>query len=428
VVVVTDSSDADWWQGYNEGEEDKEGYFPASFVEMLSAASSSSPALASASASPASASASASALASSSALALSPSLASAVASSVAAALDFNIDAGREPTLDAGFASSVGPSGTVADGSLSMSPGTAARELAAAEAEMAAVEAELAALAADDLAAEELAKQQQQQQQEQEQEQQCTKSELKAADSAGQQDKVAAALSTAATPDLKRLAIEEAKKARAQKQEEARAKAKADAAAKVAAKKKAEKEAAAEQERARREREVREEAELAAQAKRELEAEGLLPSGCADGAAGVQLRARAVCEFMPESEDDLGLSVGDVVMVIDSSDADWWRGFDEGRPERAGTFPASFVETLNGDSIAAPAGEGDANGSAEAVRAVVQFDYEAEDESNVSLRVGDVMMVTDQSDSDWWRGYSEGEEDKEGYFPASFVDLDPCDDV
>ena len=37
-MIVTDKSDADWWEGYNEGEPSKVGFFPASFVEMLPAA------------------------------------------------------------------------------------------------------------------------------------------------------------------------------------------------------------------------------------------------------------------------------------------------------------------------------------------------------------------------------------------------------
>mgnify|MGYP001467420444 CR=1 FL=1 len=47
------------------------------------------------------------------------------------------------------------------------------------------------------------------------------------------------------------------------------------------------------------------------------------------------------------------------------------------------------------------------------RAKVMFDYEAEDETNITIAVGGVVVVTDSSDADWWQGYNEGEEDKEG---------------
>ena len=38
------------------------------------------------------------------------------------------------------------------------------------------------------------------------------------------------------------------------------------------------------------------------------------------------------------------------------------------------------------------------------RAKVTFDYEAEDETNITIAVGDVVVVVDKSDADWWEGY------------------------
>ena len=35
------------------------------------------------------------------------------------------------------------------------------------------------------------------------------------------------------------------------------------------------------------------------------------------------------------------------------------------------------------------------------RATVTFDYEAEDETNITIKVGGVVIVTDKSDADWW---------------------------
>ena len=55
------------------------------------------------------------------------------------------------------------------------------------------------------------------------------------------------------------------------------------------------------------------------------------------------------------------------------------------------------------------------------RAKATFDYEAEDESNITIAVGDVLVVTDKSDSDWWEGYVEGNPETVGYFPSSFVE-------
>ena len=56
------------------------------------------------------------------------------------------------------------------------------------------------------------------------------------------------------------------------------------------------------------------------------------------------------------------------------------------------------------------------------RAKVTFEYEAEDETNITIAVGDVVVVVDKSDADWWEGHLEGSADKVGFFPASFVEL------
>lgn len=55
------------------------------------------------------------------------------------------------------------------------------------------------------------------------------------------------------------------------------------------------------------------------------------------------------------------------------------------------------------------------------QAKVIFDYEAEDESNITIRVGDIVVVIDKSNADWWEGHVKGK-DLVGFFPASFVKL------
>jgi hypothetical protein len=67
-------------------------------------------------------------------------------------------------------------------------------------------------------------------------------------------------------------------------------------------------------------------------------------------------------------------------------------------------------------------KGPASAGGDEKTATVMFDYEAADANDLALTVGSTIVVTDTSDMDWWKGYSEGEEDKEGYFPASFVEM------
>ena len=48
------------------------------------------------------------------------------------------------------------------------------------------------------------------------------------------------------------------------------------------------------------------------------------------------------------------------------------------------------------------------------RAKVTFDYEAEEDDNITISVGDVVVVSDKSDADWWEGHVEGKADKVGF--------------
>ena len=48
-------------------------------------------------------------------------------------------------------------------------------------------------------------------------------------------------------------------------------------------------------------------------------------------------------------------------------------------------------------------------------------YEAEDESNITIKIGDTVVVENDSDEDWWFGYVFMKENAyKGYFPAIFV--------
>jgi len=65
--------------------------------------------------------------------------------------------------------------------------------------------------------------------------------------------------------------------------------------------------------------------------------------------------------------------------------------------------------------------GDATGGGVA-RANVTFEYEASEPGDITIAVGDVVVVSDKSDADWWAGHVEGKPDKVGFFPASFVEI------
>jgi hypothetical protein len=112
---------------------------------------------------------------------------------------------------------------------------------------------------------------------------------------------------------------------------------------------------------------------------------------------------------------------DDYIVITRDDDDWPEGFILKKTKSRG-FPKTFVEGVPRPPVATDAGSGGVSGGDDVVRATVAFDYEAEDDTNITIAVGDVVVVTDKSDAGWWEGHVEGKADKVGFFPSSFVEL------
>ena len=52
-----------------------------------------------------------------------------------------------------------------------------------------------------------------------------------------------------------------------------------------------------------------------------------------------------------------------------------------------------------------------------VDVVVEFEYTAKEEDELSLKVGDIVTNVDKTDGGWWEGELNG---KRGVFPDNFV--------
>ena len=63
----------------------------------------------------------------------------------------------------------------------------------------------------------------------------------------------------------------------------------------------------------------------------------------NGAGGEGQRATCLYEFAAAQSGDLGLQEGDVVIVTDQTDAEWWVGYVESQPDYVGQFPRSYVQ-------------------------------------------------------------------------------------
>ncbi|XP_075294899.1 arf-GAP with SH3 domain, ANK repeat and PH domain-containing protein 1-like [Opisthocomus hoazin] len=58
------------------------------------------------------------------------------------------------------------------------------------------------------------------------------------------------------------------------------------------------------------------------------------------------RVRALYDCQADREDELTFRTGEIIVVSEKEDSNWWKGWIEGQPHRQGVFPASFVHVLN----------------------------------------------------------------------------------
>ncbi|XP_071429246.1 arf-GAP with SH3 domain, ANK repeat and PH domain-containing protein 2-like [Pithys albifrons albifrons] len=58
------------------------------------------------------------------------------------------------------------------------------------------------------------------------------------------------------------------------------------------------------------------------------------------------RVRALYDCRADWEDELTFHTGEVIVVSEKEDSNWWKGWIEGQPQRQGLFPASFVHVLS----------------------------------------------------------------------------------
>ncbi|KAM6194404.1 arf-GAP with SH3 domain, ANK repeat and PH domain-containing protein 1-like [Sarcoramphus papa] len=58
------------------------------------------------------------------------------------------------------------------------------------------------------------------------------------------------------------------------------------------------------------------------------------------------RVRALYDCDADQEDELTFRTGEIIVVSEKEDSNWWKGWIEGQPHRQGVFPASFVHVLN----------------------------------------------------------------------------------
>ncbi|KAH8732848.1 hypothetical protein GQ44DRAFT_734775 [Phaeosphaeriaceae sp. PMI808] len=117
--------------------------------------------------------------------------------------------------------------------------------------------------------------------------------------------------------------------------------------------------------------------------------------------------RALYDYVPQSDNELALGEGDVLMVLEkSTDDNWWKakkkgqGEDEEEPE--GLIPNNYVEEATPIS-----------------QAKALFDYDRQTDEELSLKEDAVLDVYDTTDPYWTLV---GEDGSYGFAPANYIEL------
>ncbi|XP_062833313.1 SH3 domain-containing kinase-binding protein 1 isoform X1 [Anolis carolinensis] len=154
------------------------------------------------------------------------------------------------------------------------------------------------------------------------------------------------------------------------------------------------------------------------------------------------------DYKAQHDDELTISVGDIITHIRKEDGGWWEGQLKGR---RGLFPDNFVreikkdvkkepfasrateksihEVSNGsplllsETIIRTSKKGDRNRRR---RCQVAFSYMPQNEDELELKVGDIIEVVGEVEEGWWEGVLHG---KTGMFPSNFIkELSECDET
>lgn len=126
---------------------------------------------------------------------------------------------------------------------------------------------------------------------------------------------------------------------------------------------------------------------------------------------------ALHDFPAEQADDLSLTSGEIVYLLEKIDAEWYRGKCR---NQTGVFPANYVKVI----VDIPEGrsgkrESFSSHCAKGPRCVARFEYIGDQKDELSFSEGEVIILTEYVNEEWGRGEIR---DRSGIFPLNFVEL------
>uniref|UniRef100_A0A8C4S3M1 Osteoclast-stimulating factor 1 n=1 Tax=Erpetoichthys calabaricus TaxID=27687 RepID=A0A8C4S3M1_ERPCA len=146
------------------------------------------------------------------------------------------------------------------------------------------------------------------------------------------------------------------------------------------------------------------------------------------------------DYKAQHDDELTISIGDIIKNIRKDDGGWWEGEINGK---RGVFPDNFVKEIKkdvkkevqGHKLAEKPKQELSNGSPLIItgdfnlrnpkkgdkirkrRCKVAFSYTPQNEDELELKIGDIIEVLAEVEEGWWEGCLNG---KTGMFPSNFI--------
>ncbi|XP_063116910.1 SH3 domain-containing protein 19 isoform X2 [Cavia porcellus] len=136
----------------------------------------------------------------------------------------------------------------------------------------------------------------------------------------------------------------------------------------------------------------------------------------DFPAGLEIKPRGL--HMLEQVDDLNLTSGEIVYLLEKIDKDWYRGKYR---NQTGVFPANYVKVIV-DIPERGRGKRESVSSRcvnEDLRCVARFEYIGDQKDELSFSEGEIILLKEYVNEEWARGELG---DRTGIFPLNFVEL------
>ncbi|KAM4809440.1 SH3 domain-containing protein 19 [Rhinophrynus dorsalis] len=118
---------------------------------------------------------------------------------------------------------------------------------------------------------------------------------------------------------------------------------------------------------------------------------------------------ALYDFAAEADEDLPFKKGDKILITERLDSEWYKGRLNGKE---GILPAAFVQISSGLKPWQTQGGKAGTGKARAL-----YDFNGENEDELSFKAGDIISALESIDKEWMSGELNG---RSGIFPKNFV--------